>query len=359
MSKRTPADEWQTVKQRFLDTRASLSEEHKRCTRSTYSTTIDQFRKSVESYHPELPFISSISPEDLLNFLDQGVSARRSKQRDRRLAALNADVETIPPSSTTRQHRLNVLSGFFKTAIYLEYTTTNLAQNYSAMSGRRRKDSSHGLRQRRKALTGSEKKSFFEALTTPTPNPWPKEDKRHRNFNRTQPALIARNRLMFILFEATGIRVSGMAGMSLYDIDPEELELTVTEKGNKMRIVPIISGIVTDDDLRNLIHDYLNTHRRRLATGVTGEHLWVNQHGKRLSVNMIQRMCSDAMKKAGFIKPNFGPHLLRHTFATDKLDDGGTLRDVAMVLGHEGLQTITTYDSGEHKAARDRLRKTS
>jgi len=350
-------EEWDKTLCRFLDSRAHESEGHKKCTRSTYMKTVEQFRKSVSATHGVLPRISEITPDDLINFLDQRVSARRSKHRERRQAALNASVEMIPPSPSTRQHRLNVISGFFKTAIYLGYATNNLAQNYSAMAGRKRKDGGAGFRLRKKALTADEKKRFFKALVLPAPNPWPEEDGRHRAFAKVQPSLVARNLLMFLLFEATGVRVSGLAGMTIYDIDPAALEVTVTEKGNKTRVVPIISTMVSDTEMRELITRYISFHRQRIAPKTASEYLWVNQRGSRLSVNMIQKICADAMKRAGLVKPNFGPHLLRHTFATDKLDAGGTIRDVAMVLGHEGLQTITTYDSGEQRAARARLRR--
>jgi len=65
------------------------------------------------------------------------------------------------------------------------------------------------------------------------------------------------------------------------------------------------------------------------------------------------------MECADLHKPYFGPHLLRHTFATDKLDSGNSPRDVAMVMGHADLQSISTYDSGEAEAARERMRKNS
>ncbi|MEW6413473.1 MAG: tyrosine-type recombinase/integrase [Candidatus Zixiibacteriota bacterium] len=144
-----------------------------------------------------------------------------------------------------------------------------------------------------------------------------------------------RDYIMIALLYATGIRREELASIRLGDIDHAGGTITVTGKGNKIRVVPV--GENTLEDLRK----YLKVRDEFLATkGAGSSNLLVNRDGLPLSVRSIDRLVKQFAAAAGM---NITPHTLRHSFATHLLENGADLMLIKEILGHATLSTTQKY----------------
>lgn len=146
-----------------------------------------------------------------------------------------------------------------------------------------------------------------------------------------------RDRAMFELMYACGLRVSEAASLRLRDIDLQERILTITGKGNKQRIVPFyaLAG--------ELVERYLQ-QVRPLWMQPSQEHdiVFINQRGKGLTTRGIQYRMQVAAAGCK-LQVHVHPHMFRHSFATHLLDNGADLRVVQELLGHSSLSTTQVY----------------
>ncbi len=150
-----------------------------------------------------------------------------------------------------------------------------------------------------------------------------------------------RERALFELLYATGLRVSEAAGLDLEDVDFPSRLVRVTGKGNRERIVPF--GEAAGEALEG----YLPARRqlRRLAgegDGDSSEPLFVNARGGRLTTRSMARLLKRRLRAAG-LPAEISPHALRHTFATHLLQAGADLRAIQELLGHASLSTTQKY----------------
>ena len=146
-----------------------------------------------------------------------------------------------------------------------------------------------------------------------------------------------RDALILELLYATGVRVSELVNIKLMDIDIPQKEIRILGKGSKERIVLYGSRCAT------LLNDYLNKVRSNLANDKYSEmYLLLSKTGRPINTREIRYIIDDVVKKAG-LKIHISPHVLRHTFATDLLNNGADLRSVQQLLGHESLSTTTIY----------------
>ena len=127
----------------------------------------------------------------------------------------------------------------------------------------------------------------------------------------------------------TGCRVSEVARLNTDDIDFERMECTVLGKGNKERTV-YLSEVAAMH-----LKDYLSTRTD------TGEALFAGKGTKRLGKNGIEVILKRIGGKAGVA--NVHPHRYRRTLATNLLDRGMNIQDVAAILGHADLKTTQVY----------------
>jgi integrase/recombinase XerD len=157
-----------------------------------------------------------------------------------------------------------------------------------------------------------------------------------------------RDRTMFELLYACGLRVSELVGLHVYQVSLNEGVLKVTGKGNKERLIPF--GQVALDWLER----YIQGERALLLAGRMQDALFVTQRGSRSGSAMSRVMFWSLIKKyallAGIHQP-ISPHTLRHAFATHLLNHGADLRAVQMLLGHADISTTTIYTH----VARERL----
>jgi integrase/recombinase XerC len=145
------------------------------------------------------------------------------------------------------------------------------------------------------------------------------------------PFLKIRNKLIIFLILDSGLRVSELCNLKLKDIDLTERTLYVIGKGNKER-----AAFFTNLTKR-ILEDYLILRQETLTTS---EYLFISYQNKNISHRGVQKVFELYGEKLNL---HLHPHLLRHTFATIMLDQGGDLQLVQELLGHTNLSTTQIY----------------
>lgn len=151
----------------------------------------------------------------------------------------------------------------------------------------------------------------------------------------TRKPIGQRNLVIIRMLYATGVRVSELVNIKIKDINISERTIRILGKGSKERIV--IFGINTSRELKK----YLDDGRRKLDVR-NSEYLFLNKDGNRLSDRYVRKIIDDIIVKAS-ISMHVSPHMLRHTFATEMLNNGADLVSVKDLLGHESLNTTSIY----------------
>ena len=167
-------------------------------------------------------------------------------------------------------------------------------------------------------------------------------------FDRSLPGP-ARNYVIVEVLYGCGLRVSELCNLKLANIYPDEEMLQVIGKGDKQRWVPINPRAL------RLLQDYLLTIRSQL-TPQPGEekYVFLNLRGHHLSRVAVFQFIKEAVDKAGLHK-NVSPHSLRHSFATELVQNGADLRAVQEMLGHESLSTTQIYTHLSRQYLRDTI----
>ena len=153
-------------------------------------------------------------------------------------------------------------------------------------------------------------------------------------------ALADRDRALLETLYSSGLRVSEAAGIDLANLSLPSLTVRVQGKGGKTRMVPLGRPAAA------ALHRYLEDARPVLAGPPSGQALFLNRHGGRLSPRAIQQMVRSYALTAG-LRDGVHPHTLRHSFATHLLDGGADLRIVQELLGHStpGATQVYTHVS--------------
>ena len=144
-----------------------------------------------------------------------------------------------------------------------------------------------------------------------------------------------RDRAIFELLYATGMRVSEIAGLKLRDLDPESGVMRITGKGKKERTVFFGSKAAL------AVKNYLN-RRHELVDREDSEWIFLNSRGNRLSETRIRQILNQYLLKLAMQK-RVSPHSFRHSFATHLLNAGADLRWIQELLGHSSLSTTQKY----------------
>lgn len=155
-----------------------------------------------------------------------------------------------------------------------------------------------------------------------------------------QPAgdepLALRDRALFELAYASGLRVSELLGIETVHLDLRDRTVTVTGKRDKQRTVPF--GRAAERALRQ----WLGRGRPELARDGRLRTVFVNARGGRLSRMGLWKILRGHALAAG-LATRVHPHALRHSFATHLLQGGADLRVVQELLGHASVATTTIY----------------
>ncbi len=146
-----------------------------------------------------------------------------------------------------------------------------------------------------------------------------------------------RDRLLVELLYATGIRRSELIALKISDFSRSSKTLKVTGKGNKQRVIPLLSTVFRTLDL------YLE--KRKTLTCLTaddGEYLFLTKRGKKLYPTLVYRVVHQYFSLLSS-KHKISPHVLRHTFATHLLNEGADINSIKSLLGHESLASTQVY----------------
>jgi integrase/recombinase XerD len=145
-----------------------------------------------------------------------------------------------------------------------------------------------------------------------------------------------RDRAILETLYATGIRVTELANLNLWDVDTEEKMLRVVlGKGRKDRNVPLTTTAA------EAIAVYLEKGRPKLVSS-SKPYLFLADKGDRLQRAVLSRIVQKYAKKVG-IEKRVTCHTFRHSVATHLLRGRADIRHIQMLLGHESLQTTQRY----------------
>ena len=136
------------------------------------------------------------------------------------------------------------------------------------------------------------------------------------------------------MFYETGIRLAELVGLDDADVDLAAMQLKVTGKRNKQRIVPF------GEELAAALRDYVARRDQELVRQSPA--LFLDRKGERISRSVVQRIVKTHLTGFTTLKKR-SPHVLRHSFATAMLNNGAGLESVKKLLGHESLETTEIY----------------
>lgn len=144
-----------------------------------------------------------------------------------------------------------------------------------------------------------------------------------------------RNALILLMFYSTGLRLSELIGLMDADVDTVRGELKVLGKRNKERLIPF------GTELAEAIDAYRRLRDATGAASVCGR-FFTRPDGNDLYPTLVQRLVKKELQ-GNTHASRLSPHTMRHSFATDMLNNGADLRSVQKLLGHESLQTTQVY----------------
>ncbi|MDY6967682.1 MAG: site-specific tyrosine recombinase/integron integrase [Spirochaetota bacterium] len=153
-----------------------------------------------------------------------------------------------------------------------------------------------------------------------------------------------RDRALLELFYSTGARVSEIASANIKDMNLENDTLKVLGKGSVERIVFLTT------EASKWMKEYMD--RRTIKFGRISEPLIVNNNGQRITERGIFYIVNRRSRMAG-IEESVSPHTLRHSFATELMNQGADIRAIQEMLGHKNLTTTQIYTH----TTKDRLQR--
>ncbi len=137
---------------------------------------------------------------------------------------------------------------------------------------------------------------------------------------------------LFTLMYGAGLRIAEALSLNIRDIPLEADVMTITGKGNKQRLVPLLPAV------RQAIQKYLHVHPCLSPDAP----LFIGARGDRINPGVVQRTVRQ-IRYALNLPDTVTPHALRHSFATHLLQGGGDLRSVQELLGHSSLSATQRY----------------
>ena len=157
-----------------------------------------------------------------------------------------------------------------------------------------------------------------------------------------------RNLALIDLLVSTGIRVGEASNISLSDIAVSNKTILICGKGRKQRLV-----YISCQETWNNIMEWIKLRNVRITNT---DKLFVNRYGNQISIHGIEYIYN-SIKKNIMINQQSTPHYLRHTFATNLLENGADLRSVQEILGHSSVVTTEIYTEVSTERKKQVLKK--
>lgn len=145
-----------------------------------------------------------------------------------------------------------------------------------------------------------------------------------------------RDKAMLELLYATGIRVSELVELNVTDINLHTAMLCCNRNGKTERMIPIYSTAIA------AVSDYLFRVRGMMIGPEGGQALFTNLNGRRLTRQGFWKIIKGYAEQAKITK-EITPHTLRHSFALHLLENGASLKDIQMMLGHADISSTQVY----------------
>lgn len=168
-------------------------------------------------------------------------------------------------------------------------------------------------------------------------------------------SLELRNKCIVVLMLDSGLRLGEVVRLKMGDVFPDSRYIIVNGKGGKQRIVPL------GQSCADLIGEYMKQRDQKRNAP-----LFVTNKGEPITPNTVHCFFEDLRTRSGITR--LYPHLLRHTFATLYIFDGGDLETLRCIMGHSTITITQIYlhlaanyrlAYGNHRSHLDTMKKTS
>lgn len=143
-----------------------------------------------------------------------------------------------------------------------------------------------------------------------------------------------RDRFIIELFYVTGMRKSELIGLKNSDVDNDSKTLRVTGKRNKQRIIPL------SDDTMERLKKYVEIRDKEVEN--KSPFLFVKKDGDPMYPKMVYGIIHRHLEGISTLSQK-SPHVLRHSFATEMLNNGAEINAVKELLGHSSLASTEVY----------------
>ncbi|AIS61630.1 tyrosine-type recombinase/integrase [Listeria ivanovii] len=223
-------------------------------------------------------------------------------------------VQTSAYKSSSKKRKLTTLKMFW--AFLVDYEKINLPPFPNVQIRKERRVP--------KTLSNSELKQLVETVQVYSPTTL-KKQRDH-----------IRDKAMIEIMINLGLRISEVSNMDVYDYN--DGYILIHGKNNKERVL-----FLTSPTSKNIIESYLKIRKEYLPLAKE-KAFFLNKYGNRISIYGISNIFKK-FKYLSQINTLSTPHYLRHSFATQLLNNGANLRDIQELLGHANISTTEIYTS--------------
>ena len=175
----------------------------------------------------------------------------------------------------------------------------------------------------------------------------PLHDLKSEDGKNTEVKIKFRDKAILELLFSTGLRVSELTSLKRDNLNLKTDEFSIRGKGSKIRVVFMSEQakywIKKYLGVRGDLNPYLFvSHDKRAGKSVTIKDKKMEADEIALTQRSVQRIVHKYARQAGITKP-VTPHTLRHSYATDLLQNGADIRSVQAMLGHSSITTTQIY----------------
>lgn len=158
--------------------------------------------------------------------------------------------------------------------------------------------------------------------------------------SKRQDELASRDQALLEILFCAGLRCSEVTNLTVNQIDFANRTILIKGKGNKERVVPF------SENCKKYLLNYAKNLRRDLEnkSGKRSQYFFLNSKGNKLTGRGLEYIMESISKKNGLsLGFKLHPHVLRHSFATNLLENGADLRVIQELLGHSSINTTQIY----------------